>query len=225
MFALAEGLPGRVVLTTTTRIFAAQRRQAAESCSLDDQDWEERLDTFESSMLVVAGVEGDRAVGVPSELPYQMLARPGVDWVVVEADGSRMLPVKAPAAHEPVVPVETTLLVPVVGIDALSGPIGEVAHRPELVSAITGLAPDQILTPEALAVLLTSREGGLKDAPPDARVVVLINKVESAGQLELANAVAHSVLRDAHVGRVVIGALGRRPSSNWLVCELRPSQS
>ncbi len=217
MFALAEALPGRVVLTTTTRIFAAQRRQAAESCSLDDRDWEERLDTFESSMLVVAGVEGDRAVGVPPELPYQLLGRPGVDWVVVEADGSRMLPVKAPAAHEPVVPVETTLLIPVVGIDALSGPIAEVAHRPELVSAINGLAPDQTLTPDALAILLTSQQGGLKDAPPGARVVVLINKVESATQLALANAVARDVLRDANVERVVIGALGRRPSSNWLV--------
>ncbi len=218
MFALADSLPGRVVLTTTTRIFTAQRRQAAASCSLHDQNWEERLDTFESSILVVAGVEGDRAVGVPPELPYQMLARPGVDWVVVEADGSRMLPVKAPAAHEPVVPIETTLLIPVVGIDALSGPIGEVAHRPELVSVITGLAPDQTLTPEALAVLLTSRQGGLKGAPPGARVVVLINKVESPTQLELANAVARNLLRDAHLGRVVIGALGRGPSSNWLVC-------
>ncbi len=222
MFALAEGLPGRVVLTTTTRIFAAQRRQAAESCSLDDQDWEERLDTFESSMLVVAGVEGDRAVGVPSELPYQMLARPGVDWVVVEADGSRMLPVKAPAAHEPVVPVETTLLVPVVGIDALSGPIVEVAHRPELVSAITGLAPDQTLTPDALAVLLTSRQGGLKDAPPDARVVVLINKVESPDEFRLARSLAGCILGEARIERVVIGALLRSPGSNWSICSRAP---
>ncbi len=218
MFALAEQLPGRVVLTTTTRIFAAQRRQATESCSMEDQSWEDRLETFESSMLVVAGVEGDRAVGVPPELPSQLLARPGVDWVVVEADGSRMLPVKAPAAHEPVVPVETTLLIPVVGIDALSGPIRDVAHRPELVSAITGLTLDQTLTPDALAVLLTSRRGGMKDAPPDARVVVLINKVESAAQLELANAVAGSVLRDTCVRRVVIGALAGAPSANWLVC-------
>ncbi len=218
MFALAEQLPGRVVLTTTTRIFAAQRRQASESCSTEDEHWEERLGTFESSMLVVAGVEGDRAVGVPPELPYELLARPDVDWVVVEADGSRMLPVKAPAAHEPVVPVETTLLIPVVGIDALSGPIREVAHRHELVSAITGLTPDQTLTPDALAVLLTSRRGGMKDAPPDARVVVLINKVESTAQLELANAVAGSVLRDTCVRRVVIGALAGAPSANWLVC-------
>ena len=116
----------------------------------------ERLYAFDSSLLVVGGVEGDRATGVPPELPAEMLACSGVDWVVIEADGSRMLPVKAPAAHEPVVPNETSLLVVVVGVDALSGPIREVSHRPEQVSAITGLTPEETLTPEALATLLTS---------------------------------------------------------------------
>jgi hypothetical protein len=42
-----------------------------------------------------------------------MLAHLRIDWVVVEADGSRMLPVKAPGPHEPVVPIGTTLLVQV----------------------------------------------------------------------------------------------------------------
>ena len=104
LFALARSLPGRVVMTTTTRIFAAQMSRAAEVCSLADESWRERLDAFDSNLLVVGGVAGERAVGVPAELPAELLARPRVDWVVVEADGSRMLPVKAPAAHEPVIP-------------------------------------------------------------------------------------------------------------------------
>jgi molybdenum cofactor cytidylyltransferase len=218
MFALGRSLPGRVVMTTTTRIFAAQMSQAAQVCILADEDWGEWLDAFDSSLLVVGGAEGDRALGVPAELPTEMLARPGVDWVVVEADGSRMLPVKAPAAHEPVIPDETGLLVPVVGIDALSGPIREVAHRPERVSTITGLAPEETLTPEALAALLTSSQGGLKDAPQAARVAVLINKVESHSQLEAARRVARCVLREPRVERVAIGALRGRLSSGWEVC-------
>ncbi len=217
MFALAGSLPGRVVVTTTTRIFAAQMSQAAEVCTLADESFRERLDAFASSLLVVGGAEGDRAVGVPPELPAELLARPGVDWVVVEADGSRMLPVKAPAEHEPVVPQETGLLVPVVGIDALSGPIREVAHRPERVSAITGLAAEETLTPEALAALLTSPRGGLKNVPQAARVVLLINKVESPSELEAARRVARSALREPRVERVVLGALQSRLSSDWEV--------
>ena len=93
MFALASQLTGRGVMTTTTRIFSEQMSSAAEVCTLADADWRARLDAFESGLLVVGRVEGERAVGVPSELPAEMLAHPRVDWVVVEADGSRMLPV------------------------------------------------------------------------------------------------------------------------------------
>jgi molybdenum cofactor cytidylyltransferase len=217
MFHLAQALDGRVVMTTTTRIFAAQMSQAEEVCTLAEENWRERLDTFGSSLLVVGGVEGDRAVGVPAELPAEMLARPGVDWVVVEADGSRMRPVKAPASHEPVVPNHTSLLVPVVGIDALTGPISEVAHRPEQVSSITGLSREETLTPEALAVLLSSSRGGLKHAPPGARVAVLINKVESASQFDAARQVAHGVIQNSRIERVAIGALRGRVASDWEV--------
>ncbi len=211
MFALAEGLPGRVVMTTTTRIFAAQMRQAAAVSSLGGRAWMNALDSFERSLLVVGGVEGDRATGVGRELPEEMLAHPRVDWIVVEADGSRMLPVKAPAEHEPVIAEATTLLVCVTGIDALSAPIREVAHRPERVSAITGLAPERTLTPEALALLLTSPEGGLKDAPETARVAVLINKVETPEQRTAARQVARHILYEPRVERALVGALRGRP--------------
>lgn len=221
MFALARQLPGRVVATTTTRIFAAQLKEAAVVCTLADARWREQLVRFDTSLLVVGRVEGDRAVGVPIELPAQLLAAERVDWVVVEADGSRMRPVKAPAEHEPAVPGETDLLVPVAGIDALAGPIREVAHRPERVAAITGLDPEEVLTPTALASLLTSTRGGLKHLPSGARVAVVLNKVESAAELAAARAVARAVLDHGRVERVLIGAL-RNPSSGW---EVRLRQS
>ena len=216
MFALAHNLPGRVVATTTTRIFAAQMNLTADVCSVEDDNWRERLEAFESNLLVVGGVEGERAVGVAPELADQLFAHPAIDWVVVEADGSRMLPVKAPAEHEPVVPKQTTLLVVVAGIDALGGPLCEVAHRPERVSSITGVGIDDSLTPEALAVLLTSPRGGLKHAPESARVAVLLNKVESPPQRQLARETARCILREQpRVERVVLGALRR--ASDWEV--------
>ncbi|MGI9591043.1 MAG: selenium cofactor biosynthesis protein YqeC [Myxococcota bacterium] len=219
LFALGRELPGRVVMTTTTRIFAAQMDRAPQACTLADPEWRRRLESFEESLLVVGAAEGERAVGVPTELPGQLLEHPRVDWVVVEADGSRMRPVKAPGDHEPVVPVETSLLVAVAGIDALAAPIAEVAHRPERVCEITGLAPEQALPPESLAALLTSRDGGLKGAPPGARAVVLINKVELAQQREAARRVARCALREPRLDRVLIGALQPRGSS-WQAWEI-----
>ena len=215
MFELGRGLPGRVVMTTTTRIFAAQMDVAPEACSTEEPGWEKRLDTFESSLLVVGGTQGERAVGVAPTLPAEMLARDDVDWVIVEADGSRMLPVKAPAAHEPVIPDETDLLVAVAGIDALSKPIAEVAHRPELVSEIVGLPSEEALTPEALAALLASPSGGMKDAAKAVRAAVLINKVESLRQWEASRRTARCILLETHVERVAIGALKGRDAFGW----------
>ena len=147
--------------------------------------------------------------------PGRLLEGPGIDWVVVEADGSRRLPVKAPAEHEPVIPGETTTLVSVAGIDALSGPIAEVAHRPERVSEVTGLPQGATLTPEALGLLLASNDGGGKGAPPGASRVVMVNKVASEADFALTGQIASAAMGVNRVDRVVAGALRGHPLAGW----------
>ncbi len=221
LFALGEAIAGRVLLTTTTRIFAAQMKLAtAVSTYTPDANWDAWLADLEAKLskqgacLVVGEVQGKKAFGVPPDLPAKLLATPFVDAVVVEADGSRMRPIKAPAAHEPVIPTETTLLVPTVGIDALDGVLEEVAHRPELVRGILGARDwglgigDWRLRVEDVARLLVSEQGGMKDAPARARVIPLINKVETDEQLYAARQIAQHALRiTPHVARIVITAL------------------
>lgn len=213
LFALAESLPGRVVVTTTTRIFAAQMKLArailtAEQ-SQDAQKLTEAINRY-GSCLVIGLVEGEKAFGVPVELPGQLLSRPGVQYVLVEADGSRMRPIKAPAAHEPVIPPESTCVVPVVGIDALHHPLEKVAHRPEKVAELLGLsqsASHYQLSPQDVATLLTHPQGGNKNVPPAARFIPLINKVETAESLTIARQIARYTLQYSSVTQVVIGAV------------------
>ncbi|MCP4424775.1 MAG: putative selenium-dependent hydroxylase accessory protein YqeC, partial [Chloroflexi bacterium] len=127
MFTLARALSGRVVTTTTTRIFAAQMKLAPAVCYADDlSNLGAYLERFGTTLVVGAvgsGKDKEKALGVPPQLPGQLLARPDVDFVLVEADGSRMRPIKAPASHEPVIPPGTTLVAPTMGIDALDGRI------------------------------------------------------------------------------------------------------
>ena len=98
MFALAAALPGRVVITTTTRIFAAQMRLAPAVVYAGDLAPLGPLLARHGRCLVVGHVDGDKAHGVDLDLPARLLARPDVDLVLVEADGSRMRPAKAPAS-------------------------------------------------------------------------------------------------------------------------------
>ena len=206
LFALGRALPGRTVLTTTTRIFRSQLELAERHCSYTADGFEAALE-IENGLLVVGEIAGEKAQGVPLGLPTRILRTDGIDHVVIEADGSRMRPTKAPAEHEPAVPAETTLLVVVAGIDALADTLARSCHRPERASEITGVALDQRLTPAHLAGLLCHHRGGLKGAPAGARRIILLNKVERAQQRVLASEVADEILRRDRVERVVIGAL------------------
>ncbi len=102
------------------------------------------------------------------------------DLVLVEADGSRGLPVKAPAPHEPVLPPDPDLVVGVIGLDCLDRPLdGTVAHRPELFSALTGCAPGEPIGWKHLGALVRHPRGLFKGAS-GARVL-LLNKADAAG--------------------------------------------
>ncbi|MCA1949561.1 MAG: putative selenium-dependent hydroxylase accessory protein YqeC, partial [Treponema sp.] len=61
------------------------------------------------------------------------------DLVLAEADGSKHLPVKAPAEHEPVLPDLCDIVLGCVGLDCLGLPMDEAhVHRPALFGAVTG---------------------------------------------------------------------------------------
>jgi molybdenum cofactor cytidylyltransferase len=220
MVALAQALAvnGRsVIATTTTRIFAAQMSLAPVALTGQEASPDRLREalTAHGWCLVVGHLNGDKAQGVGPERPFQWFSDPGVDVVLVEADGSRMRPFKVPADHEPPVPPQTTLLVPVVGITAVNQPIAAAAHRPERVVALAQtiqssqpqtITPDSPLTPALIASLLTHPQGGLKNAPPTAGVMPFINQVETAAQLQQARRIAALLLRSATVDSVLIGA-------------------
>ncbi len=214
LFALGEAYPRPTVLSTTTRIFSAQTRLAP-CLSLakiaagrgQGRDLLSEMLAEHGRCLVIGELSGQKATGVAPDLPARWLSRPDVALVVVEADGARMRPLKAPAAHEPALPASATLLVVMAGIDALGRPVEEVAHRPELVCELAGLQPGDAVSEEAMALLLTHPDGGLKGLPDQTRCVVAINKVDGEGQLEAGRRLAGLILRAPQVERVLLLSL------------------
>ena len=102
------------------------------------------------------------------------------DLLLVEADGSRGLPVKAPAWHEPVIPPNAALVVGVIGLDCLGKALGPgVAHRPEILGPLVGCAQGQKIEPRHLNLLVRSPQGLFKGCPPSCRRVVLLNKADT----------------------------------------------
>jgi len=126
----------------------------------------------------------------------------------VEADGAARRPLKAPNATEPVIPDNTSLVIPVVGIDAVGCRLtDENVFRPEIASKLLGLPLGEVVSAEAIARLITHQQGIIKGSPPGARIVPFINKVELNGDLTRAQDLAKQILIKRHprIERVILG--------------------
>jgi molybdenum cofactor cytidylyltransferase len=204
MFRLARELTAhglRVVTTTTTRIFVTEMAAAPFHLIAQDEDallaYLPRTLQQHGHVLIVGGIDvaQNKAYGIEPTLVERIVALPSVDAVIIEADGARMKPFKAPAQHEPVIPPCTTLVVPMAGIEAIGRPLDAASvHRPERIAALTGGAMGDPVTPEMVAAVLAHPQGGRRGVPPSARVVPLLNKVET-GELATARQVARLLLQ------------------------------
>lgn len=153
--ALARELPGTVALTTTTHIMPF-----AGVTTLDGCDADAVTAALERERVVCVGApagEKDRAAGKLSAgaLGPAALAQLA-DHVLVEADGSRGLPLKAHAPWEPVVPEGSDQTILVVGASGFGRPVREAAHRPERFCELAGCAPQDAATPELVARVIAA---------------------------------------------------------------------
>jgi probable selenium-dependent hydroxylase accessory protein YqeC len=164
----------RVVLTTTTKMGTNQI--PASSAPVHDLDEVRRMITPGNMVFLIGETQGPKVFGVLTAMVDELFDDNSVDYIVVEADGARRRAIKAPAEHEPVIPSRTTTVVVVTGLDAVGSRVDEAAHRPELVSAITGRGLDGRLTPKDVAAIIGSQNGGLARIPDDARVVVALTQ-------------------------------------------------
>jgi molybdenum cofactor cytidylyltransferase len=215
MFRLAREIVARggtAITTTTTRIFAAQIARSPAHVSADEAA-PERIATAlaaHGQVLVIGATDPatGKAEGVDVERFEQLRAWFPEACLLNEADGSRMRPFKAPAAHEPVIPPATTVVLALVGADVFGKPLdAEHVHRPELVSALSGAVRGGPVTPDVVARVLAHPEGGRKAVPARARLVVAINKVEALPDGTVARETAARLLAEPAIERVLLTAL------------------
>ncbi len=160
--------------------------------------------------VVGAGIEAHASASSGKLIavdPELIDAATGWDLILVEADGARHLPLKAPADHEPVLPASSQVVIAVIGLDCLGKPLDEsIAFRPELVTRATGLASGGILESRHLIALALAKEGCFKGAPTGAARVIVLNKLDAVDQ-DIAKALARAVLASGAADLVALTTL------------------
>ena len=107
------------------------------------------------------------ACGIPA------LAK-AADYVLVEADGSKRLPLKAHAEWEPAVPEGSERCILVLGGSGFGRPVREAVHRPELFCELAGCEGNAVATPELVAAAIAAETASGRIAPD----VVVVNQAE-----------------------------------------------
>lgn len=120
----------RVLLTTTTKMYLPEKDGVLGGRA------EEIKEKLERDGFAVAGsVFSEEKMGsLPEAVFDEVLSF--ADVVLVEADGSKRMPLKMPRQDEPVLPEKCDFLVTVAGLSALGQPWEKVCHRFLLVSSM-----------------------------------------------------------------------------------------
>jgi molybdenum cofactor cytidylyltransferase len=215
MFRLADELTAdglRVVTTTSTHIAEDQIQLSPAYITPEGLASLGKCLDRHGQCLVAGLPDGKgRVFNISPEVILDLKKRPDVDCILIEADGSKSRPFKAPASHEPVVLDITTILVPVVGMNCMGMPLDDATvHRPEIAAALADVPVGSIITPETVARVLAHAEGGAKSLPAGARLVPLLNKVDLC-DIQTACEIAEKLLKHPNVDAVLVCSMEQDP--------------
>lgn len=154
----------RVLLTTTTHLGFVKEAAAPGSLS-------ELNAMLQPGCVLLAGYP-DEARHKMTGIPLDWYAGVEADRVIVEADGSRCLPLKYHRPFEPVIPPGTGLVIELMGLSALGQPVEQVLHGWQEAGIQEGI----LLSEETAAQLLLR---GLERCGPIRERLVLLNQADT----------------------------------------------
>ncbi|GHT52280.1 hydroxylase accessory protein YqeC [Spirochaetia bacterium] len=170
-----DGTIRKILVTPTTKMLVP----SAETGLYDH--YRNGVPVESESGITLAGIfneDTDKLESLPPETLEQIV--PYYDLVLIEGDGSRGLPLKAWAEHEPVVPPFTTMTVGILPIWPLGMPVSEnIVHRLPLFSLLSGAQEGGIIKSEHLVRVITGTPNarGLF-AAARGRKILFLNQVE-----------------------------------------------
>lgn len=186
LFKLAKELKAlnkKVLITTSTAIYYPKDEDYDKLMINPTSNVLQNVEKTEKGTITIIGrdvSQENKLLGLDKELIEQIHNKKVFDFILVEADGAKRKPIKAPASHEPVIPSNVDKTVGVIGLDAIDKKINEEnVHRAALFCQITNSRTGESIDEEKIFRLITHHQGLFKDVPKGCKKYVLLNKVEN----------------------------------------------
>jgi len=184
LITLARDLKEPIIATTTTH-FGKEQIGFADHITYSPDIKNSKNFVVSIAPGITLIIEGpgvqNRVSGPPPELLeeiYHHARNQGIN-LLIEADGSRQRALKAPAAHEPVMPPFTDQAVVVAGLSGLDKPFSsQYVYRVDEYAKLSNLKDGEKITLDAVSRVLKDDLGGLKGIPKGARRVCLLNQAD-----------------------------------------------
>lgn len=193
MFSLAKELrrKGKKILVTTTMAIYNPEKY--------DYYFLKNIDPSFKANKGTITILGDRVLdsklrGVSSQYIDYISSLDIFDFILVEADGSKKKPIKAPRIDEPIIPKSTEKTIGLIGMDSLDRAInhGNV-HRPELFLHIVGKKLEDKIEDKDIVKLVLDSNGLFKNS--QGQRILILNKVTTS-KLDTANKLKRKLEKD-----------------------------
>ncbi|GAB4539421.1 MAG: molybdenum cofactor cytidylyltransferase [Anaerolineales bacterium] len=208
LFQLARQTPAALAASSTH--FGAWQSALADRHVIANEIEDVRAAAGRGVTLVTGGVDSERIKPVSAAM-LDELRRLSVERqipLLIEADGSRQKPLKAPAAHEPPIPEFSDSVLYVMGLSALGAPLNEErVQRAEIFAALSGLTMGERISPQAMMRAAAHPQGGLKNIPAQARKIALLNQADTPQLESIGGKMAQTLL--GAFDAVLVAALER----------------
>lgn len=211
LFQLANELDKPVLLSATTHLAVEQTLLADRHVVVNDPEDVSTIDflNLTGTLLLTGPNNGKGRTRGLDEACINAVYKAAEEYhlpLIIEADGARCLPFKAPREHEPPIPDFCDLVVVIAGLSVLGKPMTEdYVYNPGGVAGLSGCTPGTPVTIEMIAAVLSSPQGGLKNISLHARKVALLNQADTPA-LQSAGRQAALLLKHTY-DRIVIASL------------------
>jgi molybdenum cofactor cytidylyltransferase len=160
-------------------------------------------------VFLYQSVVGDTLYGLGREAISRLPDTIDSDVILVEADTANGLSLKAPLPHEPNIPQETSLVIPVASTAVLGHPLDhQRVYNLETIVEKYGFVENSRIKGAWLAQILRDEELGLKGVPEGVRVVPFLNQTPTRNHARgRARIVARLILKSPRFHGVVIGSV------------------